>query len=111
MGAACAGPMTRSNLTVRSLLALLAVTLGTVAAGCGTSGAASSTGGGAEPGPPPIAILYRSRCGACHRPVAPGSEPADKLHAALLEHRKRTRLTEAQWSDLEAFLAPGASAH
>jgi hypothetical protein len=99
--------MTLPKLTSRRLLtAALAAAL----VGCGTSGSGSPTRP-TDPDPAPVVALYRSRCGACHRPVAPGSLPADKLHAALLEHRKRTRLTEAQWAGLEAFLAPAASAH
>ena len=97
--------MTLPQLTFRSLLAL-----GLALAGCGTSGADSSSAV-AEPAATHIAVLYRNRCGSCHRPVAPGSEPADKLHAALLDHRKRTRLTEREWAGIEAFLAPSASPH
>jgi hypothetical protein len=95
--------MTSAKLT---LCALLTAALGATPSGCGTSGGASSPAAVTERDPSAIALVYRSRCGACHRPVAPGSEPADKLHAELLEHRKRTRLSEAQWAGLEAFLAP-----
>jgi hypothetical protein len=102
MGAA-AGPMTSAKLT---LYALLAAALGAIASGCGTSGGASSSAPLTERDPSAIAVVYRSRCGTCHRPVEPGSEPADKLHAELLAHRKRTRLSEAQWAGLAAFLAP-----
>jgi hypothetical protein len=89
-----------------TLCALLAAALGLAPSGCGTSGATSSSAPVTERHPSAIAVVYRNRCGACHRPVAPGSEPADKLHAELLEHRKRTRLSKAQWAELEAFLAP-----
>jgi mono/diheme cytochrome c family protein len=98
--------MTRSKLT---LCCLVASALGT-ASGCGTSGGGPSSAPATAGDPSAIAVVYRSRCGACHRPVAPGSEPAGKLHAELLEHRKRTRLSEAQWAGLEAFLAPRAPA-
>jgi mono/diheme cytochrome c family protein len=87
---------------------LLAGALFTWSAGCGTAGAGGSAAPESEA--THIAVIYRNRCGACHRPVAPGSEPGDKLHAALLEHRKRTRLTEQEWSGIEAFLAPPAAA-
>jgi mono/diheme cytochrome c family protein len=88
---------------------LLAAGLWTWSAGCGTSGAnAPST---PETEADHITALYRNRCGTCHRPVTPGSEPADKLHTALLEHRKRTRLTEQEWRGIEAFLAPAPAPH
>jgi hypothetical protein len=89
----------------------IAAVLGVILSSCATSGA--------PPGPPPapgseathIADVYRSRCGACHRPVAPGSQPAGKLHTELLAHRKRTRLSEDDWLGLEALLsAPVAGA-
>ncbi len=93
--------MSRSTARCLPIAALLGVILGN----CATSGA--------PPGAPPapgseathIAVVYRSRCGACHRPVAPGSKPADKLHTELLAHRKRTRLSEDDWRGLEAFLS------
>jgi mono/diheme cytochrome c family protein len=84
--------------------------------GCGTAGPSSA----AKPAAPadatsrptdatPVVVIYRNRCGSCHRPVAPGSEPSDKLHAALLLHRKRCHLSEQQWAGIEAFLAPPAA--
>lgn len=105
MGTAPDGPMTSAKLT---LCALLAAAPGLAPSGCGTSGTASSAATVTARDPSAIALVYRNRCGACHRPVAPGSEPANKLHAELLEHRKRTRLSEEQWAGLEAFLAPRA---
>ncbi len=51
-----------------------------------------------------IEAVYHSRCGACHRPVRPGSEPPDRLQAELLRHRKRARLTDQEWAGLGAFL-------
>jgi mono/diheme cytochrome c family protein len=49
--------------------------------------------------------VYQSHCGSCHRPVAPGSEPSERLQAELVVHHKRTRLSEAEWAGLDAFLA------
>jgi hypothetical protein len=51
-----------------------------------------------------IVAVYQSHCGACHRPVPPGSEPSDRLQAELIRHRKRARLTEQEWAGLNAFL-------
>jgi len=93
--------MSRSSSRCLPVAAVLGVILGS----CATPGATAEPppvrGGGATH----IAGLYRSRCGTCHRPVAPGSEPADKLHTELLAHRKRTRLSEDDWRGLEAFLS------
>jgi mono/diheme cytochrome c family protein len=76
--------------------------------GCGTPGAASS-GPAAQavassPDRAHIVAVYQSHCGSCHRPVAPGSEPADRLEAELVVHHKRTRLSDAEWAGLDAFL-------
>jgi len=51
-----------------------------------------------------IEAVYKSHCGSCHTPVASGSEPSDRLEAELERHYKRTRLTEAEWAGLDAFL-------
>lgn len=77
-----------------------------VSAACGTSGTSGSSASDPASASTHVAVIYRSRCGGCHRPVAPGSQPLDRLHAALLKHRKRTHLTEAEWVAIEAFLAP-----
>lgn len=81
--------------------------------GCGTPGAASSAASSgpaaqavaSSPDRAHIVAVYQSHCGSCHRPVAPGSEPADRLEAELVVHHKRTRLSDAEWAGLDAFLA------
>lgn len=93
--------MSRSPSRHLPIAALLSAILG----GCATSGAPVGPTPASESEATHIVGVYRSRCGACHRPVAPGSEPADKLHAELIAHRKRTRLSEDDWRGLEAFLA------
>jgi mono/diheme cytochrome c family protein len=107
-------PRQRSLLARLCHLAGLAGALGALLAGCGTSGSASlprSAGpDAAHADEAHIVAIYRNRCGSCHRPVAPGSEPLDKLHAVLVVHRKRTRLTEREWSGIETFLSTAASA-
>jgi hypothetical protein len=98
---------------LRSLLlgggALLVVS----AVGCGTPGVAASSSvsslgapsSSASPSRAHIVAVYQSHCGSCHRPVTPGSEPHDRLQAELTIHHKRTRLSEAEWAGLDAFLA------
>jgi hypothetical protein len=80
--------------------------------GCGTPGAAAGPPPGnvaaaapASPDREHIVAVYQSHCGSCHRPVAPGTEPSDRLQAELVIHHKRTRLTEQEWAGLDAFLA------
>jgi mono/diheme cytochrome c family protein len=83
------------------------------AAGCGTPGAAAAPpasgpatqSAAGSPDRAHIVAVYRSHCGACHRPVAPGSEPHERLAAELTVHHKRTRLSDAEWAGLDAFLA------
>jgi hypothetical protein len=54
---------------------------------------------------PKIAAVYRSRCGACHVRVEPGTHTREQLEAALGRHRRRVRLREDQWSELVSYLA------
>ncbi|HVT09279.1 MAG TPA: hypothetical protein VHO67_17585 [Polyangia bacterium] len=85
--------------------------LGMSSAGCSAPAAVASRpeqGSWSGPAAPAdrahIVAVYQSHCGACHRPVAPGSEPSDHVHAELIRHRKRARLTEQEWAGLDAFL-------
>ena len=83
-----------------------------VAPSCGTPRAASRAPAGGwvaqSSAPSPerahIEAVYQSHCGSCHKPVAPGSEPSERLEAELERHHKRTRLTESEWAGLGAFL-------
>jgi hypothetical protein len=93
--------MSRSTSRCLPVVAVLGMILGSCATSGAPAGPPAASGGEATH----IAGVYRSRCGACHRPVAPGSEPADKLHTEMLAHRKRTRLSEDDWRGLEAFLS------
>jgi mono/diheme cytochrome c family protein len=100
-------PITRFRSIVAPFLFLSPLVLG-----CGTPGAVSSPPSGsftaqssaASPERAHIQAVYQSHCGSCHKPVAPGSEPSDRLEAELERHHKRTRLTEAEWAGLDAFL-------
>jgi mono/diheme cytochrome c family protein len=95
----------------RTLVSTGALGLFGLLAGCGAPGAVASrpdTGSWSGPAGTAdrahIVAVYQSRCGACHRPVPPGSEPSDRLQAELKRHRKRARLTEQEWAGLDAFL-------
>jgi hypothetical protein len=94
-----------------ALLLSVSLTTLTLGAGCGAPGAVASRpqqGSWSAPAAPAdrshIVAVDRGHWGACHRPVAPGSEPSDRVHAELIRHRKRARLTEQEWAGLDAFL-------
>ncbi len=82
-----------------ALLFVLAMGL----AACG--GAQSTSPSDVAANEPPIAKVWRSRCGACHVRVEPGTRTREHLEDALSRHRKRVRLREDQWGDLVTFLA------
>ena len=95
----------------RPLLLSAAATLLALISGCGAPGAVASRPDQGSWNVPAgsvdrahIVAVYQSHCGACHRPVPPGSEPSDRLQAELIRHRKRARLTEQEWAGLDAFL-------
>jgi hypothetical protein len=52
-----------------------------------------------------IATVHRRKCGSCHRRVEPGALPRATIEAAMLRHRRRAKLTEAQWAELVDFLS------
>ena len=99
-------PLVRFLLLLATLMASLA------GAGCSAPAAVANRPQGGSWSAPVggtdrehIVAVYHSRCGACHRPVAPGSEPSDRLQSELLRHRKRARLTDQEWAGLGAFLS------
>ncbi len=53
---------------------------------------------------PPIAAVWRARCGACHAPVLPGEHRVGTLRVALKRHEKRVHLASAEWDALIAWL-------
>ncbi len=79
----------------------LAATLASLLAGCAEAADPSSA-----PGAPPIARVWRSRCGSCHVPVDPGTRTRAALEVAFKEHRKRLKLSEDEWVALTDWLAP-----
>ena len=105
--------MRAKSSTIRPIALAIGLSFGlAMAAGCGTPGAVGSApaagwtppSSAASPERAHIEAVYQSHCGSCHTPVAPGSEPSDRLQAELERHHKRTRLTEAEWAGLDAFL-------
>lgn len=74
---------------------------------CGSASTSSSVASphGTHEEEPKVAGVWRSKCGACHVPVEPGSHSREQLETALSRHRKRVRLSEDQWAELVDFLA------
>jgi hypothetical protein len=83
----------------RRVLAVLAAPLFlSMAIGCAPDPAVPT-------GAPPIARVWASRCGACHSPVEPGTRTKSHLEDALARHKNRVPLSDAEWSEMRAFLA------
>ena len=98
----------------RPPLVLSALACGVVSAlvsGLGCAGVDPKPGGSpvalASPGSTDtdIAAVHRARCGACHVPVMPGARSRDALEVALLRHRKRVHMIEADWTLMLDYLA------
>lgn len=49
--------------------------------------------------------LWRSKCGACHVPVRPGTHERQYVEAALARHRSRVHMSEQAWSSVIEFLS------
>jgi cytochrome c5 len=88
--------------TISTTCAALALTV--LAAGCaGTGGAGASAPSSGAPGEGER--LWRSKCGACHVPVAPATRERAQLETALGRHRTRVRMSEPEWRAVIDFLA------
>jgi hypothetical protein len=88
-----------------ALFFLFVVSASSVVVACGPSQTTTTTANGGHAGEPPIAGEWRARCASCHMRVEPGTRTRAQLEDAFTRHRTRTRMTEAQWTDLTDFLA------
>jgi mono/diheme cytochrome c family protein len=52
-----------------------------------------------------IGAIHKSKCGACHMRVEPGSVPRATAESAMQRHRRRAKLTERQWEDMVDYLS------
>ena len=52
-----------------------------------------------------IVAIHRTKCGACHTPVEPGSIARDEAEAAMERHHRRVRLTERDFAELVDYLS------
>jgi hypothetical protein len=87
---------TAPALALVALAVLPALALAGVGCGPGAAAPGSQTA---------IANVHRAKCGACHTRVEPGTRTRAQLEAALSRHRKRVRLTEAEWAEMIDYLA------
>jgi mono/diheme cytochrome c family protein len=51
-------------------------------------------------------VLYRKKCGGCHRPYAPSELPADKWAKVLPEMEVRAKLTPDEAETIRRYLEP-----
>jgi hypothetical protein len=52
-----------------------------------------------------IVAIHRSKCGACHTPIEPGSMPRGVAESAMQRHRRRAKLTEREWGNMVDYLS------
>ncbi len=91
--------MTRAALALRAAatVALLASAVGCGGGQPSPAAASARTASGER--------LWRSKCGACHVPVRPGSHGRGYLERALGRHRSRVRMSDAEWGSVVDYLA------
>ena len=58
-----------------------------------------------------IVAIHRSKCGACHARVEPGSVARATAESAMQRHRRRAKLTERQWEDMVDYLSSDHVTH
>ena len=52
-----------------------------------------------------VAEIHHAHCGSCHTRVDPGQRTRAHLEKALVRHRSRVKMTEAQWALLVDYLS------
>jgi cytochrome c553 len=70
--------------------------------------ACAPTANGPRAAEPPIASVWRARCGTCHARVEPGEKTNAVLKAAAKRHEKRVHLSVEEWDALVAWLSPAS---
>lgn len=51
-------------------------------------------------------VLYRKKCGACHRPYAPSEIKPDKWEKTLAEMKLRAKLTDEEVAVIRRYVEP-----
>lgn len=58
-----------------------------------------------------IVAIHRSKCGACHTRVEPGSVSRATAESAMQRHRRRAKLTEREWEQMVDYLSADGASH
>jgi len=51
-------------------------------------------------------VLYRKKCGACHRPYAPSEIKPGEWEKTFAEMQKRAKLTDAEVVEIREYVEP-----
>jgi mono/diheme cytochrome c family protein len=51
-------------------------------------------------------VLYRKKCGACHRPYAPSEIRPAEWEKTFAEMKRRAKLTDAEVAEIRAYVEP-----
>jgi hypothetical protein len=87
----------------RSIVCML---VGLVCGACASEGARGTTREASNEPHPAIEHIHRSRCGACHVRVEPGTRSRAVLEKALARHVDRVHLDKADWTAMIDYLSP-----
>lgn len=68
--------------------------------------AACASGSGLPANAPPIAKVWKARCGSCHTRVEPNTRTRAEIDKAMVRHEKRVELTREEWTAMAEWLAP-----
>jgi mono/diheme cytochrome c family protein len=49
-------------------------------------------------------VLYRKKCGACHRPYAPSEIKPGEWEKTIAEMKKRAKLTDAEVAEIRSYV-------
>jgi hypothetical protein len=58
-----------------------------------------------------IVAIHKSKCGSCHTRVEPFSLARTTAESAMQRHRRRTKLTEREWTNMVDYLSADHLAH
>jgi mono/diheme cytochrome c family protein len=51
-------------------------------------------------------VLYRKKCGACHRPYAPSEIKPAEWEKTIVEMKTRAKLTDAEVVEIRSYVEP-----
>lgn len=95
------------TIAERARVAGVACVLASFGVGCGAPKSASDPSSEAGGRFAHVAAIHKSKCGACHARVEPGTRSRAVLEAEMKRHRSRVKLSERDWTDMIDYLAGG----